>query len=110
MINPAGVSLARAKRGTGPMPAWLFGGTKRGRNRDWDIRALGQRVAEALGLPFSGEVLALPQFRWRPCHSEPKQSILVVDDLCTSGRTMRHSIEAIRAAGAAAFGFAFSGC
>jgi adenine/guanine phosphoribosyltransferase-like PRPP-binding protein len=36
--------------------------------------------------------------------------VLIVDDLCTSGRTMRHSIEAIRKAGAAAFGFAFSGC
>jgi predicted amidophosphoribosyltransferase len=37
-------------------------------------------------------------------------AILIFDDLYTSGRTMQHSIEAIRAAGAAAFGFAYSGC
>jgi orotate phosphoribosyltransferase len=35
--------------------------------------------------------------------------VLVVDDLITTGRTMRLSIEAIRAAGVAAFGFEFSG-
>ena len=106
------------------MPAWLFGGTKRGRNRYWDIRALGQRVAEALGLPFSGEVSTrtepkrcydphsrLRQARYVAAVPDPTPTlVLIVDDLCTSGRTMRHSIEAIRAAGAAAFGFAFSGC
>jgi orotate phosphoribosyltransferase len=36
--------------------------------------------------------------------------VLVVDDLVTSGTTMRRSLEAIRAAGSAAFGFAYSGC
>jgi adenine/guanine phosphoribosyltransferase-like PRPP-binding protein len=36
--------------------------------------------------------------------------VVIVDDLVTSGRTMRLSIEAIRAAGTAAFGFGFSGC
>jgi predicted amidophosphoribosyltransferase len=36
--------------------------------------------------------------------------VLVIDDLITSGRTMRLAVEAIRAAGVAAFGFAFSGC
>ena len=106
------------------MPAWLFGGTKRGRNRYWDIRALGQRVAEALGLPFSGEVLTRTEPKlWHGPHASLRQTpyvcalpdpappmVLVVDDLCTSGRTMRYSIEAIRAAGAAAFGFAYSGC
>ena len=106
------------------MPAWLFGGTKRGRNRYWDIRALGQRVAEALGLPFSGEVLTRTEpKRCHDPHSRLRQAryvaavpdptpplVLIVDDLCTSGRTMRHSIDAIRQAGAAAFGFAFSGC
>ena len=106
------------------MPAWLFGGTKRGRNRYWDIRALGQRVAEALGLPFSGEVLTRTEpKRWHGPHSSLRQApyvaalpdpaplmVLIVDDLCTSGRTMRHSIEAVRTAGAAAFGFAYSGC
>jgi orotate phosphoribosyltransferase len=34
---------------------------------------------------------------------------IVVDDLVTTGRTMRLSIEAIQAAGVAAFGIAFSG-
>jgi adenine/guanine phosphoribosyltransferase-like PRPP-binding protein len=36
--------------------------------------------------------------------------VLVVDDLVTSSRTMRLSIDAIQAAGLAAFGFAVNGC
>ena len=36
--------------------------------------------------------------------------VVIVDDLVTSGRTMRLSVEAVRAAGVAAFGFAVSGC
>jgi orotate phosphoribosyltransferase len=36
--------------------------------------------------------------------------VVVVGDLVTSGRTMRLSVEAIRAAGVAALGFAASGC
>ena len=105
------------------MPAWLFGGTKRGRNRYWDIRALGQRVAEALGLPFSGEVLTRTEpKRWHGPHSSLRQApyvaalsepappmLLVVGDLCTSGRSMRNSIEAILACGVMAFGLAASG-
>jgi pyrimidine operon attenuation protein/uracil phosphoribosyltransferase len=35
--------------------------------------------------------------------------IIVVDDLATTGRTMRLALEAIRGAGVPAFGFAFSG-
>ena len=35
---------------------------------------------------------------------------IVVDDLVTSGATMRLSLEALRAAGVMAFGFAYSGC
>jgi predicted amidophosphoribosyltransferase len=35
--------------------------------------------------------------------------VLIVDDLVTTGATMRRSLEAIRAAGVAAFGFGFSG-
>jgi orotate phosphoribosyltransferase len=35
--------------------------------------------------------------------------VLVVDDLVTSGRTMRLSVETIRAAGVVAFGFGSSG-
>ena len=61
--------------------------------------------------------------RWHGPHSSLRQApfacslpdpaptmVLVVDDLITSGRTMRLAVEAIRAAGVAAFGFAFSGC
>jgi hypothetical protein len=36
--------------------------------------------------------------------------VLIVDDVLTSGRTMRLSIEAMRAAGVAGFGFSYSGC
>jgi adenine/guanine phosphoribosyltransferase-like PRPP-binding protein len=35
--------------------------------------------------------------------------VLVVDDLATTGRTLRLSLAAIRSAGIPAFGFAFSG-
>jgi hypothetical protein len=35
--------------------------------------------------------------------------VLIVDDLATTGRTLRLSLEAIRGAGIPAFGFAFSG-
>jgi orotate phosphoribosyltransferase len=35
--------------------------------------------------------------------------VVIVDDLITTGRTMRLSVEAIRAAGVAGFGFGFSG-
>jgi predicted amidophosphoribosyltransferase len=34
---------------------------------------------------------------------------IVVDDICTTGATMRRSLEAIRTAGVTAFGFGFSG-
>ena len=95
-------------------------GRDQGRNRYWGIRALGQRVAEALGLPFSAEVLSRtePKLRHGP-HSRLRQApdvaavpdpipplVLIVDDLCTSGRTMRLSLEAIRGAGILAFGLA----
>jgi orotate phosphoribosyltransferase len=36
--------------------------------------------------------------------------VLVLDDLITSGRTLRLSFEAINRSGAAASGFSFSGC
>ena len=42
--------------------------------------------------------------------SPPPAMVLVIDDLITSGTTMRLSLEALRAAGAAAFGFAYCGC
>jgi predicted amidophosphoribosyltransferase len=80
-------------------------------------------LAAILGLPFA-EVLARTEpKRWHGPHASLRQApyacalpdpappmILVVDDLCTSGRTMRNCIEAIRQAGAPAFGFAYSGC
>jgi hypothetical protein len=85
--------------------------------------SLEQAVAGALGLPFV-EVLSRTEPKlWHGPHASLRQApyvcalpdpappmVLVVDDLYTSGRTMRHSIEAIRATGAAAFGFAYSGC
>jgi hypothetical protein len=36
--------------------------------------------------------------------------VLIVGDLCTSGRPMRNSVEVIRARGVVAFGFAAGGC
>jgi hypothetical protein len=60
--------------------------------------------------------------RWHGPHSGLRQApyvaavpdpapplVLIVDDLCTSGHTMRLSLEAVRKAGVPAFGFAFSG-
>jgi predicted amidophosphoribosyltransferase len=35
--------------------------------------------------------------------------VVIVDDLVTTGATMRRSLAAIRAAGVAAFGFGYSG-
>jgi orotate phosphoribosyltransferase len=85
--------------------------------------SLGQAVAAALGLPFVEVLTRTEPKRWHGPHASLRQApfvaalpapappiVLVVDDLVTSGRTMRHSIDAIRQAGAAAFGFAFSGC
>ncbi len=39
----------------------------------------------------------------------PPGLIVVVDDLATSGTTLRLGVEAIRGAGLMAFGFAYSG-
>jgi hypothetical protein len=85
---------------------------------------LGRRVAEDLGLPFAqtlgrdepkrwhGPQHSLRQgsFRWELPAGVDARMIVVIDDLVTSGATMRRSLEAIRAAGFMAFGFAFSGC
>ena len=80
-------------------------------------------MASALGLPFVEVLTRTEPKRWHGPHHSLRQApfvcapqdpappmILVVDDLCTSGRTMRNSIEAIRQAGVAAFGFGYSGC
>ena len=85
--------------------------------------ALGRHVAEALGLPFTPMLARRDRKRWHGPHEALRQTpfvctppdptppmVLVVDDLITSGKTMRLSIGAIRSAGAAAFGFAYSGC
>ncbi len=85
--------------------------------------ALGSAVAEALGLQFRLLLARTEPKRWHGPHHALRQApffctlplpaptmVVIVDDLVTSGRTMRLSIEAIRSAGVAAFGFAFSGC
>ncbi len=85
-------------------------------------RALGLAVADALGLPFIEMLARTDAKRWHgPRHAlrqapficslpEPAPTmVVIVDDLVTTGRTMRLSVEALRAAGVAAFGFGFSG-
>ncbi len=86
--------------------------------------ALGRRVAEALGLPFDAAILSRtgpkrrhgvqPSLTQAPfvaaLPDPPPPLLLIIDDLVTTGTTMRRSLEAIRAAGCAAFGFAYSGC
>ena len=85
--------------------------------------ALGQAVADALGLPFTSMLVRSEPKRWHGPHASLRQApyvatlpdsapplVVIVDDLCTSGRTMRNSIEAIQRAGVAAFGFCYSGC
>src|SRR5262249_53985422 len=88
-------------------------GRDQGRSRYGCLRALGQRVAEALGLPFSAEVLSrtepkpshgphsrLRLAQWGAAVPHPTPPLVFgVDDLCTSGRTMRLSLETIRLAG-----------
>jgi hypothetical protein len=84
--------------------------------------ALGRQVAEALGLPFAEILIRTDMKRWHGPHHSLRQApfvctlpapaptmVLVVDDLVTTGATMRRSLEAIRTAGVAAFGFGFSG-
>jgi predicted amidophosphoribosyltransferase len=84
--------------------------------------ALAARVANMLKVPFA---LSLARQAPKRYH-HPKQAIsqkpftvslkplpkfvIVVDDLITSGATMRLSLAAIRAAGSMAFGFAYAGC
>jgi predicted amidophosphoribosyltransferase len=85
-------------------------------------RELGQAVANALGLPFAEMLSRTEPKRWHGPHHALRQApfvctlpypaptmVLIVDDLITSGRTMRLSVEAIRAAAVAGFGFGFSG-
>ncbi len=82
---------------------------------------LGQVVAAALGLPFAEMLARTEPKRWHGPHHALRQAsfvcglpdptptmVVIVDDLVPTGRTMRLSVEAIRAAGVAAFGFEFS--
>lgn len=84
---------------------------------------LAAATAEALGVPFVPMLERTDSKRWHGPHHALRQSpftcdlpaevpaaVLVLDDLVTSGMTMKLSLSAIRAAGVAAFGFAFSGC
>ena len=84
--------------------------------------ALGRAVAEALGLPLAEVLTRTDVKRWHGPHHSLRQApfvarlpapaptmVLILDDLVTTGATMRRSLEAIRSAGVAAFGFGFSG-
>jgi hypoxanthine phosphoribosyltransferase len=84
---------------------------------------LGERVAEALALDFAEVLTRLEPKHWHGvihalkqepfvynCTGPTPPMVLIVDDLATTGRTMRLSLEAVRAAGVMAFGFAYSGC
>jgi adenine/guanine phosphoribosyltransferase-like PRPP-binding protein len=79
-------------------------------------------VAEALGLPFATVLSRTDVKRWHGPHAALRQApfvcslpdpapsvILVIDDLVTSGRTMKLSLAACRGAGVPAFGFGYSG-
>src|SRR5262249_54868156 len=85
--------------------------------------ALCQAVADTLRLPFALMLERTEAKRWHGPHHSLRQApflctfpepvptmILVVDDLITSGTTMKRSLGAIENAGVPAFGFAFSGC
>jgi hypothetical protein len=85
-------------------------------------RSLGQAVAAALGLPLVELLSRTEPKRWHGPHHALRQApfvcrlpdpaptmIVIVDDLVTTGATMRRSLEAIRSAGVAAFAFGFSG-
>jgi hypothetical protein len=84
---------------------------------------LAVRVAEALGLPFlpilsrtdqknwHGPLFSLKQAPYLCTPPDPAPTlVLVIDDLTTSGATLKLSLAAIRGAGIPAFGFAYSGC
>jgi hypothetical protein len=84
---------------------------------------LGRAVAVALGVPLVEVLTRTEAKRWHgPLHAlrqapfactlpaDPPVLLLVLDELVTSGRTMRLSIEAINRGECAEFGFAFSGC
>jgi len=82
---------------------------------------LAKAVAKELGISFNDILKRTDEKRYH----HPKQSmaqkpyevigkptgiVIVVDDIITSGTTMKLSLDALRAAGIAAFGFAYAGC
>jgi hypothetical protein len=83
--------------------------------------ALARAVADVLGFPYLDTLARTGQKRYHhPMESrrqppyicvlprKPPGMILVVDDLVTSGTTMRLSLTAIRSAGVPAFGFSYA--
>ena len=97
-----------------------------GESTTWPYAAglLAEAVAGRLGFPYAltlkrtdgpakryhGPAYSLQQSAYMVDLPDPRPGIvLIVDDLITSGATMRLSLEAIRGAGVPAFGFSFSG-
>lgn len=85
------------------------------------VGALAQTVADDLGLPFKPGLITRPDVKHyhgphdalaQPPFSatDPGPAVVVVDDLITSGATMLRALKACRDSGAAAWGYAFSGC
>jgi hypothetical protein len=82
-------------------------------------RALGRRVANATGLPlveilqrsgvkeFHGRRASLAQRAYSVSMTVP--AVIVIDDLITSGNTLRLSLAALRAAEIPCWGFAYNG-
>lgn len=84
---------------------------------------LARRVADSLGLPFFDVITRTDRKRhhgpWNALKQSPfitsglprgRDVAIVVDDLITSGATMRLTLQALHKEKCMAFGFAFSGC
>jgi len=91
--------------------------------RPYAAELVAREVAALLRLPYITSLCRTDAKRWHgPWHARGQSAYraldlpshltlaLVVDDLVTSGATMRLSLEALRSSGRLAFGFAFSGC
>ncbi len=101
-----------------PRGASCFGATA---SWPYFAEALARETARMLALEFCAILERTDLKRWHgPWHSleqkpylvRPAQGVdlvIVVDDMITSGRTMRLALEAIRRTGVMAFGFAHSG-
>ena len=84
--------------------------------------ALGRSVADKMAMPFVPMLRRTDVKKYHGPWDSRKQlpylcelpdprpeMVLVIDDLCTSGTTMRLALTSIRAAGIPAFGFCYSG-